>query len=62
MVKVAAHRIWQINRSVAPVELHKTSPRLYMNWSILASVMDTPFPHNLKIAGSNPLQIGDPVS
>ena len=28
-----------------------------MNWSILASVMDTPFPHNLKIPGSNPLHI-----
>ena len=27
-----------------------------MDWSILGSVVDTPFPHNLKIAGSNPLQ------
>ena len=39
---------------VAPVE-YKSRPRLYMNWSILASVMDTPFPHNLEIAGYNPL-------
>ena len=25
------------------VESNETMPRLYMNWSILASVMDTPF-------------------
>ena len=40
---------------VAPVELDKSTPRLYMNWSVLASVMDTPFPRNMKIVGSNPL-------
>ena len=51
-----------IHDIVAPVELDKNTPRLNMNWSILASVMDTPFPRNLKIAGSNLLQIGDPVS
>ena len=28
-----------------------------MNWSVLASVMDTPFPHNLKNADSIPLQL-----
>ena len=34
---------------------------MFANGSILASVMDTFFPHNLKIAGSSPLQIGDPT-
>ena len=48
-------KLYWANCNVAPVELHKTSPRLHMNWSILASVMDTPFHHNLEIAGSNPL-------
>ena len=42
----------------APVESHKTNPRLYMNWSIPTSLADTPFPHNLEIAGSNPQQGG----
>ena len=32
------------------------SSSMFMAWSILASVMDTPFPRNLKIAGSNTLQ------
>ena len=39
------------------VESNETMPRLFMNWSILASVMNTPFPYNLKVAGSNPLQL-----
>ena len=43
---------------VAPVESDKTTPRLYMNWSILTNLADTPFPRNLKIAGSNPLHWG----
>ena len=51
-----------IHDIVAPVELDKTTPRFNVNWSILTSVMDTPFPRNLKTAGSNPLQFGDTVS
>ena len=47
-----------IDHCVAPVELHnKTNPRLCMNWSILTSLADPPFPHNLKIPGSKPLQL-----
>ena len=34
------------------VESDKSMPRLKVDWSILASVMDTPFPHSLEIAGS----------
>ena len=53
-------RIYKGGSLYAPVELHKTNPRLCKNWSILASVlesilasvMDTPFPYNLEIAGS----------
>ena len=36
-------------------------PRLHINWSILASVMDTPFPHYLEIAGSNPLHYSNTI-
>ena len=47
---------------VAPVESHKTNPTLCMNWSILTSLVDTPFPHNLEIAGSNPQQLVTPTT
>ena len=33
-----------------------------MDRSILTSLVDTPFPHNLKIAGSNPLQFVTPTT
>ena len=44
----------------APVQSHKTSPRLYRNWSILTSLVDTSFPLTLEIAGDNPLQLAIP--
>ena len=34
------------------IELHKTNPRLYMNWSILISLADASNPHHLEIPGS----------
>ena len=33
-----------------------------MNWSMLTSLVDTPFPHNLEIAGSNPQQLVTPTT
>ena len=37
-------------------------PRLLMDVSILTSLVDTPFPHNREIAGSNPLQVVTPTT